>query len=78
MRRYWVKLTLEVHSYDEDSQRIGSPLVKFEPATNLTPEPDKFIMETLAPQAARIAKAARESLDIVTDMELKAQEAHNG
>lgn len=57
-KRYWVKLVLKIYEYDESSQRISKEFIRFEPATNLTPEPARFVREALAEQAAKIAEAA--------------------
>lgn len=57
MKRYWVKLKLEVYSYDEDKKRVGAPSIVLEPATNLTPEPVEYITETLTAQAKRLVEA---------------------
>ncbi len=63
MKRYWVKLTLEVRNYDETTQKITDPTIKFEPATNLTPQPAEFIKGRLAEQAASLAKAFEDNQD---------------
>lgn len=70
-KRYWVKLTLEVNAYDEETQRIlPSPAFTFRPATNLTPEPEKYVRETLADMSVGITK-------VLVDLEQPKPEATN-
>lgn len=57
MKRYWVKLTLEVKEYDEQKHTVKDfPGFKWEPATGLTPEPSEFIRDTLVKRCEDISK----------------------